>query len=1574
MIVSEIQKLTVRRVLSYAYILPFISLNFCFNLLIIAPFTSQAANDNITSEILSKSGDDLYVGLNTDIFNRKENIFLTPELNAPAAPPAPAVSTSFSETDTSVSTFIKKGSFIIDMGSTPQSIGNGVKPYGLVYTLIKDHQVPVEWVINNSKAKEGIDFSHDNRDYSGGPFIIREEFLDSLVLVEIEDWVSDHGILIDTTVSDTLVPVRASLSALPHWSLEDASGTTGNTFDDAGIPNTAYEEIDIDSLNECSSILFTDHASSNPEWSSYDRLFTWTKAIADGGRAGYIVGIGKPAQLIENIEFILTSDSVINGDSLVAGDTLRLQFLTTEGMKEWNSSTDEPVGKYVHQFSTDEEMQFVDSIDALGLDGNSKVFIPDSVTNSIWRNTTRIGVYDEGNGSVSDAADAKAAIIVYGPAKGETGAGQVLYLGNFSNTGNNAAKRNDRIIMERTFFNFSFLAAHSKNPKVETHNLSGAVTNGDSVTVVITTNVEDSAEFFFAWTTNGDGNFSDTTLQNPTYFFGSYEDTTTVILTVNMLDECDRIGFLSFPILVVPIAPGGVKPNLNLWLKADKGVTSASPVTLWEDQSVQGHDAIDDDVTGCDNDDDDDGEDCVGVGPELIANSINCNPSLRFDTLAGMYVPGGILGDSIVDEVHTFVVAFEDDTSRVKWLFRESATDKYSAKVTAPEMELSSPALTSSTRSALVGDSLPYIATFNRGADDYGTGGASRKVISHNAKVIAENANTSILTGTDSDFDIGNSINAGTGDDVIGQNFNGNIAEIISYDGALTAAELNRIESYLALKYGITLDQSTAQDYTASDGTTEMWDKDASGADTYDNDIAGIGRDVGSDLSQVKSKSVNFDAIVLLLAEGEGTNTVDSFIDIVDMEFLTFGNNDSSAAWTDTDAPLAYNILERIWKVQETGEVGSVELTFDVEDSDFDVPNVFFGDSYYFVHDTDTDGSLSDETPIEMSDEGSGLWSISGIDIDDGELFSIATPSGIVWDGSSWTGGASIIVSGGPSDEPADAVKPMLIMAGDTAKIIEIIDVASLEVDSNAVLEVTATFCMIISGAVTVDDSASVVLTATSDSTYAQYHGAAMANTTAQMVLEHHDWHQIASPVGGTTLADLEAENSAGGDGYIVYAADHVIPFGDTSLIRWYETQDYNGGINIGFGADSSYSDAFGTWYGGKSTDVFDGTDGYMIFVNATLTQDTPLPLKLKITGTTNDTSRSTSTDVDNFGWTMVSNPYPCAIDWETIEARVGTATNDTSYDFLPTVSIWEPANQNYATYLADSSGTSGVAANDNGTGVELSEGARYIAPFQSFWVQRSDHKGEDVGSSSPKNFTVLPTDRVECEQPKHFRQVAYNYSIMRVKLSSDDNYYTDELLLRFGAQFRDSYSSSKDAHKLSSPNPDVALISTRMGGKSLVIHSRSIPDERISIPLWTKARLGTNLKMEITNKPFGWSTWLVEVATGNTFPIKNGTFNFVNFVEGNNHKFDLIVKDGIEEPDPISANVYTHDYGIEIVFDYPGVKKEVIIKDILGRVIYSTTVVDKERVILPFDTFAKQTYLIHVISNADNKLYKVIP
>ena len=80
------------------------------------------------------------------------------------------------------------------------------------------------------------------------------------------------------------------------------------------------------------------------------------------------------------------------------------------------------------------------------------------------------------------------------------------------------------------------------------------------------------------------------------------------------------------------------------------------------------------------------------------------------------------------------------------------------------------------------------------------------------------------------------------------------MGEVIIYPTEVIGLNRNKIETYLAIKYGITLDQATAQNYTLSN-TGVAWD--AALAGIFNRDIAGIARDDISSLNQAKSQSVN---------------------------------------------------------------------------------------------------------------------------------------------------------------------------------------------------------------------------------------------------------------------------------------------------------------------------------------------------------------------------------------------------------------------------------------------------------------------------------------------------------------------------------------------------------------------------------------------------------------------------------------------------------------------------------------------------------------------------------------------
>src|SRR5262249_36708808 len=49
------------------------------------------------------------------------------------------------------------GSYVIDMGQSTQTIGNALKPYGLVYDMVTNFKVPVDWAIDPAKTTFRLD-------------------------------------------------------------------------------------------------------------------------------------------------------------------------------------------------------------------------------------------------------------------------------------------------------------------------------------------------------------------------------------------------------------------------------------------------------------------------------------------------------------------------------------------------------------------------------------------------------------------------------------------------------------------------------------------------------------------------------------------------------------------------------------------------------------------------------------------------------------------------------------------------------------------------------------------------------------------------------------------------------------------------------------------------------------------------------------------------------------------------------------------------------------------------------------------------------------------------------------------------------------------------------------------------------------------------------------------------------------------------------------------------------------------------------------------------------------------------
>ena len=280
------------------------------------------------------------------------------------------------------------GSFIVNMGVTPQTTGNGLKPYGMIYDLIDNYQVPIKWVINDSKAKDGTDFTYNGVNYRGGPFIIPGEFRDAAVNARIAFW-QGQGVVGTTITAPITVPVFATLTFAPNWTLDlengqllvgGKKGDGPHFFEDAGIPESAYGGDNESNwklpseLGPCDDIFAMPHA--DPVWETHQNLLDWNESalgsIWYGCHAGSALeNMFNPANRSEQTNFLATKTGTATGNGPYAsnnggeGNSLIL----------WDDHNDASF-PLAYDYPSDPIMQFMGEIDGATNNGSEQIFIP----------------------------------------------------------------------------------------------------------------------------------------------------------------------------------------------------------------------------------------------------------------------------------------------------------------------------------------------------------------------------------------------------------------------------------------------------------------------------------------------------------------------------------------------------------------------------------------------------------------------------------------------------------------------------------------------------------------------------------------------------------------------------------------------------------------------------------------------------------------------------------------------------------------------------------------------------------------------------------------------------------------------------------------------------------------------------------------------------------------------------------------------------------------------------------------------------------------------------------------------
>jgi Bacterial Ig domain/Cadherin-like domain/Disaggregatase related repeat len=420
------------------------------------------------------------------------------------------------------------GSYIINMGVVPQTVANGLKPYGLIYDLIRNNNVPIKWVISPTKNKDQADFTYNGVEYKGGTFIIPSQFIS----VAVNNKITASGVTGIKTTTSLTVDVSYTLTSIPKWTLDATNGSISEAFlTRAGITNTAfpgaYNFKNPQLLDCCDDFFVMPHA--DPTWATHSRLFSWNKDCLGTIWAG------------------CHAVSVLENMFNPAIPSQKTNFLSVNGLVPFGSHVQGSV-PYTTVLPNDPVAQFMGVTDAAHQNGSEQIFLPKA---GGWRPSTNIISYDPTQANVPALSPGLAAVILYGRALGDPTRGLVMYEGGHDIGGTAPAN----IAAQRAFFDFSLLQTVGKVPSISVVGFSiGQIINSNSTVTGLSataTSPIPGNTFTYQWSTTCGGTFSNPTGSTTNYTAPTVGATTNCVITCKVTDNCGRATFQSFPVTLV---------------------------------------------------------------------------------------------------------------------------------------------------------------------------------------------------------------------------------------------------------------------------------------------------------------------------------------------------------------------------------------------------------------------------------------------------------------------------------------------------------------------------------------------------------------------------------------------------------------------------------------------------------------------------------------------------------------------------------------------------------------------------------------------------------------------------------------------------------------------------------------------------------------------------------------------------------------------------------------------------------------------------------------------------------------
>jgi hypothetical protein len=165
--------------------------------------------------------------------------------------------------------------------------------------------------------------------------------------------------------------------------------------------------------------------------------------------------------------------------------------------------------------------------------------------------------------------------------------------------------------------------------------------------------------------------------------------------------------------------------------------------------------------------------------------------------------------------------------------------------------------------------------------------------------------------------------------------FNGNIGEILVYNRVLSGIETQKVATYLAVKYGISLSQLEIKNYLNSSGQT-IWDIEKHKG--FESSITALGRDDVSGLMQLKSSN--------MVDEGLFTMELKSKTNKIPDNYFVFWSDNGKTLLVKKQEQGEPVGIDRQWQIDFSGTSDlSLDWTFDPKYIKGTLPQ----DSYYWL-------------------------------------------------------------------------------------------------------------------------------------------------------------------------------------------------------------------------------------------------------------------------------------------------------------------------------------------------------------------------------------------------------------------------------------------------------------------------------------------------------------------------------------------------------------------------------------------------------------------------------------------------